>query len=459
MRSLLVACVVVAACNNKRPAESRPGGSPASSTSSAASKTPDQIGAAFGAELGARRLDAAVAMFTPDLASKLPATTFGPEWDQVTGGAGAFVGVVGTASTPAGGATNVLVRYRYEHGTTDQILAVTDGAIRGVHSGDGLERYEAPAYVDPKAFDEEVAWLGSGATALPATIVVPHAASFPLVIFVHGSGGGDEDDSTPGGARLFRDLAGGLATRGIGSLRWVKRTHPPYGAISKLDPKTFTIKEEYLDDVATAIALAKTVRGVDPKRIFIAGHSEGGWLTPWLLKDHPELAGGITLAGNARHLSGIAPSQLRYIAEVHGLADNPIAKAQIAKEEERSKRAHDPDLSDDTPADDLPLGVAGAASWRSVAKYDAPATAKALAQPLLVLQGGRDYQVTADDDLPLWKTALDGKAGSTTRLYPKVNHDFVPGDQPITPEEYSTSDGHVEDDVVADIAAWISPPK
>jgi len=403
--------------------------------------------------------DAVHAWFSPELAKALPAEQFHREWDKVTENGGKILALVGVAPTPASGGTHVLVRYRFEHGVMDETLGFTNGPIASIHGG-LLEPYDAPAYAPPDAAYERVAWLGSGDAALPATIVAPKAAKdFPLVIFVHGSGGGDEDDSAPGGMRIFRDLAGGLAAKGIGSLRWVKRTHPPYGALSKLDPKTFTVKQEYLDDVATAIALARTIPGVDPKRIYLAGHSEGGWLVPWLLKDHPELAGGVTLAGNARPFASLVPGQFRYMAKVSGQADNPLAQAQIAKEDARAKRALDPNLPDDTPADDLPLGIAGAAAWRSIARYDAPATAKALAQPMLVLQGGRDYQVTAEDDLPLWKAALAGKTGSSTKLYPKVNHDFVPGEGPITPQEYETGGGHVEDDVVTDIAAWIQPPR
>ena len=326
--------------------------------------------------------------------------------------------------------------------------------------GAPVELYEP--YADETAMTETVAWLGRGALALPATIVTPNGRNaktgFPLVIFVHGSGGGDRDDAV-GHMRPFRDLADGLTTQGVASLRWVKRTHMPYARISKLDPKTLTLKEEYFDDVTAAIALAKTVPGVDPKRIFIAGHSEGGWITPWILTDHPDVAGGITLAGNARNFALLLPDQYRYIAKVKGLSDDPLAKAQIDKEVKRAAKALDPNLADDTPPDELPLGITYPAFWKSVRTYDAPAVAKALPQPLLVLQGGRDYQVTAADDLPLWAAALAGKPGSSTKLYPHVNHAFVPGDGMATPQEYETSTGHVDPGVVVDIAKFVQAPR
>ncbi len=82
--------------------------------------------------------------------------------------------------------------------------------------------------------------------------------------------------------------------------------------------------------------------------------------------------------------------------------------------------------------------------------------AKALPQPLLVLQGSRDFHVTVADDLPLWRAALEGKAGTEVKLYPRLNHAFVAGEGEVaTVEEYSAV-GHVDPRVVADIPAWIN---
>jgi fermentation-respiration switch protein FrsA (DUF1100 family) len=81
-----------------------------------------------------------------------------------------------------------------------------------------------------------------------------------------------------------------------------------------------------------------------------------------------------------------------------------------------------------------------------------------LPQPLLVLQGARDYQVTTAD-FALWKAALAGKAataGDGTRLilYPDLNHLFETGTGKSTPAEYQQT-GHVDAQVIDDIAAWV----
>jgi fermentation-respiration switch protein FrsA (DUF1100 family) len=79
--------------------------------------------------------------------------------------------------------------------------------------------------------------------------------------------------------------------------------------------------------------------------------------------------------------------------------------------------------------------------------------AAALKIPVLVLNGERDYQVTMTD-FNGWKKALAGHANVTFKSYPAINHLFIPGTGPPSPAEY-LKPGHVELDVIEDIAAWI----
>jgi fermentation-respiration switch protein FrsA (DUF1100 family) len=88
----------------------------------------------------------------------------------------------------------------------------------------------------------------------------------------------------------------------------------------------------------------------------------------------------------------------------------------------------------------------------------ATTAAQSLKQPLLFLQGERDYQVTMADDFARWKAALGSKAGVTFHTYPALNHRFLPGTGKSLPAEYDTP-GHVPVEVIADIAAWIAALK
>lgn len=74
---------------------------------------------------------------------------------------------------------------------------------------------------------------------------------------------------------------------------------------------------------------------------------------------------------------------------------------------------------------------------------------------MLVLQGGRDYQVTLDD-LRGWEAALSGRRDVRFRVFPDLNHLFITGQGRPTPTEYQIP-GHVAQEVIEEIAAWIHP--
>jgi fermentation-respiration switch protein FrsA (DUF1100 family) len=111
------------------------------------------------------------------------------------------------------------------------------------------------------------------------------------------------------------------------------------------------------------------------------------------------------------------------------------------------------DLSPQTPDAELPFGVP-APYWLDLRGYDPVAAAARLEKPMLILQGGRDYQVTVTGDLSRWRTGLDHRPDVTIRVYPSDNHFFFPGTGPSSPAELATPQ-HFDSDVVADIGNWL----
>jgi len=79
--------------------------------------------------------------------------------------------------------------------------------------------------------------------------------------------------------------------------------------------------------------------------------------------------------------------------------------------------------------------------------------AKLLKQPMLIMQGGRDYQVT-ETDFNMWKNALGSRTDVTLKLYPDLNHLFMTGDGKATPAEYDKP-GSVSQNVISDLISWI----
>ena len=119
----------------------------------------------------------------------------------------------------------------------------------------------------------------TGNFKLPGTLTLPkNGKDLPVVILVHGSGASDRDE-TVGANKPFRDLAYGLAERGIAVIRYDKRTKV-YGADSAPAGKEITFDEESVDDALSAIKLARSIPTINPERIYILGHSLGGTLAP-----------------------------------------------------------------------------------------------------------------------------------------------------------------------------------
>jgi alpha-beta hydrolase superfamily lysophospholipase len=72
---------------------------------------------------------------------------------------------------------------------------------------------------------------------------------------------------------------------------------------------------------------------------------------------------------------------------------------------------------------------------------------------MLLLQGGRDYNVTTAD-FAEWRAAIGAKTTVTMKTYPSLNHIFVAGTGPITPAEYNVA-AFMDEEVVRDVAEWI----
>jgi dienelactone hydrolase len=270
----------------------------------------------------------------------------------------------------------------------------------------------------------------------------------PLVIFVHGSGPNDRDE-TFGPNKPFRDLAQGLAQQGIVSLRYDKRTFT-YQYDAKTLGDNMTLYEETVYDAIDAVKTAKQFSFVDPTRIYIVGHSQGAMCAPKIAELCPELKGIVMMAAPASNLVDIIPQQVEYLA----LLDDSISTAEqmkITSVKWMMDKIKSPTLNDKTPKG-LLMG-ASATYWKSVLNYNQLVTAKLLKLPVFILSGGRDYQVP-QKEFNTWKKELADKANVQFKLYPKLNHLFLEGEYRSEPEEY-TIPGHIPQYVIDDLVKFI----
>ncbi len=165
----------------------------------------------------------------------------------------------------------------------------------------------------------------------------------------------------------------------------------------------FTMVDEYAPHAIAAVRRLQSEPSVDPGLVFVIGHSGGGGrAAPRVAAAESSIAGIVMLAGDAAPL-GLPPSEppvtcrlcsLAPDAETHGRHDHPAGG-----------NGGQPDLSPTTSTSDLLFGWS-ASYWLDLRGFDQVATAAALDKPMLILQGGRDYQVTAEDDLTCWRAGL-----------------------------------------------------
>jgi dienelactone hydrolase len=329
-----------------------------------------------------------------------------------------------------------------------------DGKITGLFFRPADEKdytYKAPPYARADSFREREVIVGEGGEwPLPGTLSVPIGKGrLPAVVLLHGSGPHDRDETVLANKPL-RDIAWGLASQGIAVLRFVKRTqlHGEKWVKSKV---ALTFRDEVVDDALLAATLLRKQKEIDPKRVFVLGHSLGAVCAPAVGEKAPDLAGLVLLAGNTRPLEDVYLEQILYFSSLKDkLTDED--KKELEKIRKQVKRAKEPNLSPDTPREELPLGMP-APYVIALRAYDQAATAAKLKMPMLVLQGERDYQVTMAD-FAGWKKALAGRKNVTFKSYPALNHLFMEGKGKSRPEEYYKA-GHVSKEVIDDVAAWM----
>lgn len=313
--------------------------------------------------------------------------------------------------------------------------------------------YQKPAYDNPAAYTEQEVRIGEGQWALPATLTLPQGEGpFPAVVLVHGSGPHDRDSSM-GAAKPFRDLAVGLAAKGIAVLRYDKVTYEHTFKVAA-DPK-FTLKKETVDDAVTAVKLLKQTPKIDPGRIFVAGHSQGGFAMPLIIDadQSKDIAGAIVLSGpSLKFADTLIEQQQELVARVKKLGQDPAPfEQQAAAWTQIAQLVNDPQYTVDHMPEKFPLSPAY--WWFEQKNYKPVDLAVKQQTPMLVLQGENDWQVTMNQ-FNEWKKSLQGRSGVEFKSYPKMNHLLAEYDGISIGAEYAMP-SNVSSALISDIAAWI----
>lgn len=311
--------------------------------------------------------------------------------------------------------------------------------------------YNLPDYYEASRQYENKLNVKTGSYELPGILCVPNnTQNPPVVILLAGSGPNDKDE-TIGPNKPLKDIALGLASKGIASFRYDKRTKV-YG--TKLDLNKTGLYEEVVEDALSAIKVLRSNPTTKDSKIIIAGHSLGAMCAPWVASKSKDVSAVVMLAGTGRPLEDVADEQMEYL-----LADKFPAekvKEKMTEYKKHTDLVRDPKKLKKAEANELPFG-ASVYYWQSLKSYDVIKTAKKLKQPIFVMQGERDYQVKMIDFDGL-KKELGTDPKNKFKSYDGLNHLFQKGDKPSKPEEYNEP-GNMDVRVINDLAEFVKTIK
>ncbi len=429
----------------------------------------------------------AAASFDSTMKAVMPPSKIGEIWRATEARYGPFQKMQRIRIEKVSGYDVVFLTTDFEKMSLDiKVVFNQKGEIAGLFfvPASSADTFQPPSYADADAFSEEDYSVTTGEFKLPGTLAIPKSSeSKSIVLLIAGSGPNDRDE-TIGPNKPLRDIAWGLGSRGIASLRYDKRTKI-YGG--RLDTKQLTYKEEVVDDAISAIHQLRKDNRFDRGRVFLLGHSLGGQLVPAIVArarssflgpektpsltfiplisslpiptsiplpgmlpftSNIDLAGAIIMAGSTRQIVPAMIDQLKHIAMEDGQFSSQ-EKGMIAKFESGVAAMKQSRDASHQPV----MGL----TWNyleALNDYDCLKTAQKFKLPLLIAQGERDYQVLADHDFQSWRDALSEREDVTFKLYPNLNHLFIAGEGTSYPAEYEKP-GHVSEDFINDLSTWI----
>jgi fermentation-respiration switch protein FrsA (DUF1100 family) len=314
--------------------------------------------------------------------------------------------------------------------------------------------------------DEDVTYVNKTAgNTLPATLTIPPGKGpFPAALLIVGSGPHDRDESLLG-HKPFLVLSDYLTRKGIAVLRADKR-----GIGKSTGDYATSTTADFAGDAEAGVAYLKTRAEVDPHKIGLIGHSEGGVIAPMVAAGDPDVAFIVMMAGTGVTGNQIIVEQSRLIELAGGAsqekADEDAARqsdllAVVVKEKDSATLENDLGIkliANGTPEAQVGTQVKALTSpwFRYFLTYD-PATAlRKVTCPVLAINGSKDLQVPPALNLPAIRKALEEGGNKHFEIdeLPGLNHLFQTA-KTGSPSEYAEIEETMSPVALDKIAGWI----
>ncbi len=345
-----------------------------------------------------------------------------------------------------------------------------------------LKRPQTPKAPFPYIAQDVIFYNKAKSVQYGATLTVPDLKKkYPAVVMITGSGQLDRDE-TAFGHKLFWVIADYLSRHGIAVLRVDDRG---IGKSTGNFPESTS--PVFASDVLVAVDYLKNQPGIDPKKIGLIGHSEGGVIGPIAITQSKDIAFLVSMAGLGVKGSDIMMSQSRAAYKKVGLTDAELLRIDTLnqimfrlsgqykemdalrpefKKEMKAWLSRQPeDFLKRTglkgpSADQIIEGKAAAffSTWmRYFLVYDPADFLPKVKIPVLAINGEKDQQVYAKENLDGFKKYLTqaGNKNFKTIAFPNLNHFFqhaTTGDA----SEYAEIEETISPEVLKTMADWIN---
>jgi len=302
-------------------------------------------------------------------------------------------------------------------------------------------------------YDSEEVTISANGYTLAGTLLLPRGVRRPMpaAILITGSGPQDRDSQIAGleNYRPFKQFAEHLAGLGVAVLRVDDRgTGGSTGKETWMTITTSTLA----DDTRAQISYLRTRREIDPKRIALIGHSEGGSIALMIATTDARIRAIVLMAAMGKTGKEVnLAQQEQALAETPGLTEE--RKAELRKQQREILRTimEGGDTSKLPPAASLPW-------FKEFLSFDPLALMRRVRQPVLILQGALDRQVTADQAGLLARAARDGgNKRVTVHVFPDLNHLFLRAKTGAFSEYSKLESTQVGSDVLETLGAWLAP--
>jgi fermentation-respiration switch protein FrsA (DUF1100 family) len=370
-------------------------------------------------------------------------------WEGIEASGGKLIAIENIVEKPLDGGVRQSAILKFERTAVRLLLSQNeDKELSGLFIT--TLGYSPPKYGEGLATGKRRIMIKSGEYALLGELMIPvNCNKCPVVILVHGSGPNDKDE-TIGANKVFFDLALGLASKGIATFRYDKR--------SKIYPETiakqFDLYDETINDAIAAFYTIKQDTSLDFGKHIMLGHSLGAYAMP-LMADSlgTDLDGAVLFSANARRLEDLIDYQMKYLTEYDEIITDEEEQI-IIENTARAQNIRDGNYTTETTSENL-LAYWPGTFWDGIKDYDPVSTLKQNTNtPFFILQGEKDYQITMTD-FAIWRQEAGGMPNVKLLSFPGLTHLFTPTDaERPSPQDYFLPN-NVDEQVILELADWV----